>query len=149
MTASTKDANLSESKSAPQNLGQLLRQRVAASPEKDFLFSESDGRRFSYTQFEQAVTRAARLMQSHGVAIGDVVSLLMPNSAEYIIAYFACWQLGALAGPVNSLLKEEEISFVINNSAAKTILIHSELTGPADRKSTRLNSSHANISYAV
>ncbi len=126
MTATTKDANLSESQSAPQNLGQLLRQRVAASPEKDFLFSESDGRRFSYTQFEQAVTRAARLMQSHGVAIGDVVSLLMPNSAEYIIAYFACWQLGALAGPVNSLLKEEEISFVMNNSAAKTILIHSE-----------------------
>ncbi len=126
MTATTKDANLSESQSAPQNLGQLSRQRVAASPEKDFLFSESDGRRFSYTQFEQAVTRAARLMQSHGVAIGDVVSLLMPNSAEYIIAYFACWQLGALAGPVNSLLKEEEISFVMNNSAAKTILIHSE-----------------------
>ena len=29
----------------------------------------------------------------------------MPNSAEYIIAYFACWKLGALAGPVNSLLK--------------------------------------------
>src|SRR5216683_3284457 len=126
MTASTKDANLTEFQSAPQNLGQLLRQRVAASPEKDFLFSESDGRRFSYTQFEQAVTRAARLMQSHGVAKGDVVSLLMPNSAEYIIAYFACWQLGALAGPVNSLLKEEEISFVMNNSAAKTILIHSE-----------------------
>ena len=126
MTASTKDANLSEFQSAPQNLGQLLRQRVAASPEKDFLFSESDGRRFSYTQFEQAVTRAARLLQSHGVVKGDVVSLLMPNSAEYIIAYFACWQLGALAGPVNSLLKEEEISFVMNNSAAKTILIHSE-----------------------
>ena len=126
MTATTKDANLTEFQSAPQNLGQLLRQRVAASPEKDFLFSESDGRRFSYTQFEQAATRAARLMQSHGVAKGDVVSLLMSNSAEYIIAYFACWQLGALAGPVNSLLKEEEISFVMNNSAAKTILIHSE-----------------------
>ncbi len=126
MTATTKDANLSESQSAPQNLGQLLRQRVAASPEKDFLFSESDGRRFSYTQFEQAVTRAAHLLQSHGVVKDDVVSLLMPNSAEYIIAYFACWQLGALAGPVNSLLKEEEVSFVMNNSAAKTILIHSE-----------------------
>jgi len=126
MTATTQDANLSESRSAPQNLGQLLRQRVAASPERDFLFSESDGRRFSYAQFEQAVTRAARLMQSHGVAKGDVVSLLMPNRAEYIIAYFACWQLGALAGPVNSLLKEDEIAFVMNNSAAKTILIHSE-----------------------
>lgn len=126
MTATTQDANVSESQSAPQNLLQLLRQRVGAAPQKDFLFSESDGRRFTYTQFEQAVNRAAKLLQSHGVGKREVVSLLMPNSVEYIIAYFACWQLGALAGPVNSLLKEEEISFVLNNSEAKTILVHSE-----------------------
>lgn len=126
MTATSKDANVSQSHSAPQNLGQLLRQHVAAAPEKDFLFSESDGRQFSYAQFEQAVNRAAHLLQSQGVGKGDVVSLLMPNGVEYIIAYFACWQLGALAGPVNSLLKEEEILFVLNNSEAKTILIHSE-----------------------
>lgn len=55
MTATTQDANVSESQSAPQNLLQLLRQRVGAAPQKDFLFSESDGRRFTYTQFEQAV----------------------------------------------------------------------------------------------
>ncbi len=44
---------------------------------------------------------------------GDVVSLLMPNSAEYVIAYFACCKIGALAGPVNSLLKAEEIAFAL------------------------------------
>ena len=126
MTATTTDANVRDAQTAPQNLGQLLKQRVAVAPEKDFLFSESDGRRFTYAEFEQAVNRAARLLQSHGVGKQDVVSLLMPNSVEYIIAYFACWQLGALAGPVNSLLKEEEISFVLNNSEAKTILLHSE-----------------------
>ncbi|MBA2702284.1 MAG: long-chain fatty acid--CoA ligase [Blastocatellia bacterium] len=126
MTASTKDRNLRESQSALQNLGELLRQRVAASPEKVFLCSESDGRRFSYEQFEQTVNRVSRLLQSHGVGKGDVVGLLLPNGAEYIIAYYACWTIGALAGPVNKLLKEEEISFVLNNSEAKTILIHSE-----------------------
>jgi long-chain acyl-CoA synthetase len=126
MTATTQDTKTNASRSAPRNLGQLLSERVNASPEKDFLFSEEDGRRFSYAQFEQAVDRAVRLLQSHGVSKSDVVSLLMPNSVEYIIAYFACWKLGALAGPINSLLKEEEISFVLNNSEAKTILIHSE-----------------------
>jgi long-chain acyl-CoA synthetase len=50
----------------------------------------------------------------------------MSNSAEYIIAYFGCWKLGALAGPVNSLLKEHETAFVMNNSEAKAILVHSE-----------------------
>ena len=55
-----------------------------------------------------------------------MVSLLMPNSAEYVIAYFACWKLGALAGPVNSLLKEHEVEFVMNNSEAKAVLVNSE-----------------------
>jgi long-chain acyl-CoA synthetase len=132
MTAISKDANLSESQRAPRNLGDLLSQRVAASPDKDFLFCENDGRCFSYTQFERAVNRVSRLLQSHDVGKGEVVSLLMPNGAEYIIAYFACWQLGALAGPVNSLLKEEEISFVLNNSEAKTILVHSEFQPRVD-----------------
>lgn len=126
MTAISKDTNLSDSQREPQNLGQLLRQRVVASPEKIFLISETEGRRFSYAQFEQAVGRVVCLLQSHNVGKGDVVGLLLPNGAEYIIAYYACWKLGALAGPINSLLKEEEISFVLNNSAAKAILIHSE-----------------------
>jgi long-chain acyl-CoA synthetase len=104
----------------------LLQSRAKATPEKMFLFSEPDGRQFTYAEFDAAVNRAAALLAAHGVSKGDVVSLLMPNSAEYIIAYFACWKLGALAGPVNSLLKEHEIEFVMNNSEAKAILVHSE-----------------------
>ena len=110
----------------PENLRELLDQRVRAAPNRPFLFSEPDGRQFTYTEFDTAVNRAASLLASHQVGKGDVVSLLMPNSAEYIIAYFACWKLGALAGPVNSLLKEHETAFVMNNSEAKAILIHSE-----------------------
>ncbi|HEX3084512.1 MAG TPA: class I adenylate-forming enzyme family protein, partial [Pyrinomonadaceae bacterium] len=109
-----------------QNIDALLTARVAQTPEKEFLFSEADGRRFSYAEFQEAVNRTAAMLMSRGVGKGDVVSLLMPNSAEYIIAYFACWQIGALAGPVNSLLKEHEIEFVMNNSEAKAILVHTE-----------------------
>ena len=108
----------------PQNLQQLLEQRVAESPDKSFLLSEVDGRQFTYTGFARAVDRAARLLASRGAGRGDVVSLLMPNSAEYIIGYFACWKLGAIAGPINSLLKAQEISFVLSDSETKTLLVH-------------------------
>jgi long-chain acyl-CoA synthetase len=111
---------------APQNLGALLESRAAATPDKPFLFSEADGRKFTYAEFNGAVDRTACLLSSRGIGKGDVVSLLMPNCAEYIIAYFACWKLGALAGPVNSLLKEHETAFVINNSEAKAVLVNSE-----------------------
>ena len=112
--------------SVPVNISGLLSERVKASANKPFLFSEADGRVFSYAEFDQAVNRTSRLLQSAGISKGDVVSLLMPNSADYIIAYFACWKLGAVAGPVNSMLKAEEVAFVVSDSEARAIMVHSE-----------------------
>jgi long-chain acyl-CoA synthetase len=105
---------------------ELLKQRVEAAPDKLFLFSEADKRQFTYKEFEAAVMRTASMLAANGVRKGDVVSLLLPNSVEYVIAYFACWQLGALAGPINSLLKSQEIAYVISNSEAKALLVNSE-----------------------
>src|SRR5436305_8162440 len=119
-------SNSGKSENEAENLRQLLESRASGSPDKTFLFSETDGRRFTYAEFNRSVDATARMLASHTIKKGDVVSLLMPNSAECIIAYFACWKLGALAGPVNSLLKEHEIEFVMNNSEAKAILVNSE-----------------------
>jgi long-chain acyl-CoA synthetase len=110
----------------PRNIPELLRQRAGMAPDKVFLLSETDGRQFTYREFEAAVQRAAGMLATHGVRKGDVVSLLLPNSAEYLIAYFACWQLGALAGPVNGLLKSQEIAYVVSNSEAKLMLVNAE-----------------------
>ncbi|HKX84706.1 MAG TPA: long-chain fatty acid--CoA ligase [Pyrinomonadaceae bacterium] len=104
------------------NLRQLLEERTSAAPDKIILFSEADERQWTYAEFDNAVNRTANLLIANGIAKGDVVSLLLPNSAEYIIAYFACWKIGAVAGPINSLLKSEEIEYVVGNSEAKLML---------------------------
>src|SRR5215813_15432582 len=132
---------------SPQNIASLLHQRVATSPEKIFLFSEADGRNLSYAEFEQAVTRTAALLEAAGVGKGDVVSLLMPNSGEYVVAYFASWALGALAGPVNSLLKAQEISYVISNSEAKALLVNSEFRGVIDEIRNELPSLQTIVAF--
>ena len=116
----------SEHVDAPASLRELLEQRAQATPDKIFLFSEADGLRYTYAECDAAVNRAARLIVGHGIKQGEAVSLLMPNGVEYIIAYFACFKLGALAGPVNSLLKAEEITYVIANSEASALLVGSE-----------------------
>src|SRR5215216_1368901 len=108
------------------SIPELLQERVAAAPDKSFLFSEADKRQFTYKEFEAAVMRTASLLAANGVRKGDAVSLLLPNSVEYVIAYFACWQIGALAGPINSLLKSPEIAYVISNSEARILLVNSE-----------------------
>ena len=78
------------------NLRELLEAHVETDPEKRLLFSAADGRDWTYREFNEAVNRTANMLRARGIGKGDVVSLLLPNSAEYVIAYFACWQLGAL-----------------------------------------------------
>jgi long-chain acyl-CoA synthetase len=110
-----------------QSLRALLEARAAAAPDKTFLLSAGDGRRWTYGEFDAAVNRTARMLAARaGVGKGDAVSLLLPNGPEYVIAYFACFKLGALAGPVNSLLKPEEIAFVVSDSEAKAMLAATE-----------------------
>lgn len=121
----------------PRNIPELLQQRAAAAPDKIFLFSEADKRQFTYEEFVQAVGRAAGMLASHGIGKGDVVSLLLPNSVEYVIAYFACWHLGALAGPVNGHLKAQEIDYVVSNSEAKLMLVNSEFLSKVESSPVR------------
>lgn len=108
------------------NLRDLFEQRVWEQPDKTFLFSTADDRTWTYAEFDMAVDRSANMLTSNDIAKGDVVSLLLPNSPEYIIAYFACFKLGAIAGPVNTLLKPEEIEYVVGNSDSKLLLFGSE-----------------------
>src|SRR5262249_10762684 len=48
------------------------------------------------------------------------------NGAEYFICYFACFRLGAWAGPVNALLKQQEVEYVISNSEATAVVTSTE-----------------------
>ncbi len=108
------------------NLRELLETRAAAMPQKTWLCSATNDRRWSYAEFNAAVNQAANLLLSLGVGKGDKVSLLMNNSPEYVLAYFACWKIGAVAGPVNSHLKSEELAFVLDNSESVALITEKE-----------------------
>ena len=124
----------------PASLRELLERRAAAAPSRPFLFSEADGRGWTYRQFDRAVNRTAHMLRARGVGRGDVVSLLLPNGAEYVLAYFGCFKLGALAGPVNSLLKPEEIEYVVGHSEAKLMLAGSVFADKVESLSRRVPS---------
>ena len=105
----------------------MLEAQVERSPDKEFLFVESDWRVLTYREFDEEVNRAARLLGSLKVAKGDRVSLLLTNRPEYLIFYFACFKIGAWAGPVNAMLKPREIEFVVSDSEAGTLVTQSDL----------------------
>lgn len=111
----------------PENIRELLEARVEQSPDKEFLFLESDGRVFTYREFDAETNRAAAMLLALGVTKGERVSLYLTNSAEYLIFYFACFKIGAWAGPVNAHLKPREIEFVVADSESGTIITQPDL----------------------
>src|SRR5262245_14675350 len=125
---------------APENIRELLETQVARSPNKEFLFLESDGRALTYRQFDDQVNRAVNTLVSLDVRKGDRVSLLLTNRAEYLVFYFACFKIGAWAGPVNALLKPKEIEFIIANSEAGTVVTQPDLLPHLDEAREHLSS---------
>src|ERR1051325_4363849 len=109
-----------------QNLRELLEARAAASPEKVFLFSEADGRRFTYREFDAAVNRAANMLAARGTAKGGGVSLLLPIPRGSLLAFFPVFTVAALAVPVNSLMTPEEMPSVVGNPEARLLLYNSQ-----------------------
>ena len=63
----------------------------------------------------------------------------MPNCPEYLIAYFACWKIGAIAGPINSHLKNEELEYVLNNSEAVALITEQSFLSYIDALRPRLS----------
>ena len=125
---------------APENIRELLETQVRRSPDKEFLFLESDGRVFTYREFDEQVNRAVDTLLSLNVRKSDRVSLLLTNRAEYLIFYFACFKIGAWAGPVNALLKPREIAFIIDNSEAGTVVTQPDLLPHLDEARERVES---------
>jgi long-chain acyl-CoA synthetase len=123
-----------------ENVTKLLQSQVEKHAEKTFLIADSGTLRLSYKEFSNSVDEVARLLASLGVRKGDRVSLLLTNSAQYLLSYFACFKLGAWAGPVNALLKPHEIAFIIENSEAATVITQADLLSHLDEARASLKS---------
>ena len=54
-------------------------------------------RRFTYREFDEAVTNCRDRLHAAGIKMGDRVGIFSRNSAEYVFAYFGIASLGAIA----------------------------------------------------
>src|SRR4029077_15745572 len=61
-----------------------------------------------------------------GVRAGDRVAIVLPNRAEFVIAFLAVLKLGATAAPLNPLVKSEELASFKKDLRPKLIVDHVE-----------------------
>ena len=52
-------------------------------------------------------------LHEHGTREGDMVTVAVPNSIDWFIAYIAAWRLGATPQPISSRLPQRELDAII------------------------------------
>ncbi|MCU1671924.1 MAG: AMP-dependent synthetase [Frankiales bacterium] len=85
--------------------------------------------RLTYAQLWAHSLQYAAVLREKGVARGDKVALLLPNTPHFPLAYYGTLALGAVAVPVHALLKAEEIQYVLEDSGAKALVCAAPLLG--------------------
>jgi len=80
----------------------------------------------SYAELDARIERAANGLAARGIGHGDRVALLLPNVPDFIVAYYAVMRCGAVVVPVNVLYKNEEIAYILRDSEAKVLIVHSQ-----------------------
>src|ERR1700744_2193057 len=68
-----------------------------------------DGRTITRAELDRSTNRLARAYAERGVGVGDYVTMVLPNSIEWIQAAVACWKLGAVPQPLSARLPEAEL----------------------------------------
>lgn len=95
----------------------LLRRSAERTPDRTALVFF--GARTSYAQLDRAVDRFAHVLRKMGVEKGDRVSLHLPTSPAFVIAFLGAMRAGALAVPMNPLYVERELAVLFAETEPK------------------------------
>ncbi|MBF0351005.1 MAG: long-chain fatty acid--CoA ligase [SAR324 cluster bacterium] len=74
---------------------------------------------FNYAQLNGAANKIANGLLQAGIKKGDRVALTCPNLPYFPMAYYGILKAGAVVVPINVLLKDKEIEYVLKDSEAK------------------------------
>lgn len=96
------------------SVASILEESAARYPENPALHFAGDT--ISYHDLWMQARAYAGGLRARGIARGDRVGLMIPNVPDFPRVYYAVLALGAIVVPIHSLLKREEIEFVLRDA---------------------------------
>ncbi|TET87096.1 MAG: long-chain-fatty-acid--CoA ligase [Dehalococcoidia bacterium] len=93
----------------------------AICPDRDCVVFE--GKRCTFGQVNERSNRLANSLAKLGIKKGDMVAILQVNCTQFLETYYAVAKLGAILVPLNFRAKEDELTYMLNNSGAVAIFV--------------------------
>ena len=80
----------------------------------------------TYGEFGRQVNILANALKRQGFKKGDFIHVLVQNSPQTLMAYFAIQKIGAVAGPVNGWWKAPEVKYLLNDSKGRGLIVEDQ-----------------------
>src|SRR5260370_17830750 len=97
---------------------------AALHPERIAIVGEP--REVTYGELAALANRVGNALRAQGVSRGDRVLIVLPDSVEFIGAFFGAAKIGAVAVPVNPFARAADYLDYIENSEPSAAIVHSE-----------------------
>jgi len=114
----------------PGPLWQVLQDSARRHPEHTALVAD-DGR-LSYAQLQQQVDARARAMLALGLQRGEHVGVLMGNSLEWALTWYAAASLGLVCVPFNTRFRTEELGYGLGHEDIRALFCVDRFLGKID-----------------
>jgi len=101
-------------------LPDYLQKSVQNFPDKAALIFQ--GYVVTYKELQDMVDRFAACLKSFGIQKGDSVAILLPNTVQCVVSYYATIKLGGIVVMNNPLYADPELEHQFNDSGAKVLI---------------------------
>lgn len=120
----------------------LLREWAERTPDKPFLIWEpfhGEGRTWTYRQILEDARRVAAGLHARGVHAGDFVLVHLDNSPEFVLAWYACAELGAIAVSTNTRSVARDLAYFADHTNAVCAITQPRFAGLVSSACPNLN----------
>ena len=111
------------------NLAVILSESAHSFPDRPAAISAQG--QLTYAQLDAASDRVAASLAADGIRPGDRVALQLPNIPQFLMSYFGILKAGAVAVPLNVMLKAPEVAYHLGDSGARLLITWEGILGEA------------------
>lgn len=134
MTKIVKGFMVEQEENYQLNVINHMRQGIRNFAKQEIIARKNDGTLFQYTYKDsyERMQRLANALESIGVKVGERVGVIAWNHHQHFEIYYGLPGMGAVMVSLNLNLIPEELSYVINHSGAKFIIVDEDLISVAE-----------------
>jgi len=109
-----------------ETIGENFERTVASHPNREALVEIETGRRWTWSELNELVDRAARGLMAWGIERGDRIGMWAPSCAEWTVIQYAAAKIGAILVNVNPAYRTHEFSYAVNQSGMRLLVARTE-----------------------